>query len=97
MCVDIHETALRSNIFASFYQTKFNNFKISSSSGKSLLKIMALLIAVTVGSIVLHFSGYTRSAALVAGGPLFLVGLFFGVFIGIIAIAGLSGKPIRWN
>lgn len=74
-----------------------NNFKLSSTSGKSLLKIMVLLITVTAGSVVLHFNGYTRSAAMLAAGPLLFVGLILGVFVSIIAIATLSGKPIRWN
>lgn len=77
--------------------TLVNNFKLSSTSGKSLLKIMALLVAVTAASVALHFNGYARVAVLVAAAPLLFVGLIIGALVSMVAIAGLSGKPIRWN
>lgn len=77
--------------------TLLKNFSPGSSSGRSLIKVMALMILVTGASVALHFAGYPRWAVLIGGAPMGLLGLFFGIYIGLILSASAVGKPVRWN
>lgn len=77
--------------------TLVKNFSPGSSSGRSLIKVMALMIIFTSASVALHSAGYPRWAVLIGGAPMGLLGLFFGLYIGLILGASAVGKPVRWN
>ncbi|MBK9386759.1 MAG: hypothetical protein IPN34_18245 [Planctomycetes bacterium] len=70
------------------------NFTLSSSSGRSLLKLMAFVTGLIVGSTVLASLGYVGTAALVAAGPALALGAFYAVWIGLLLTVG---RNTRWN
>lgn len=65
-----------------------------SSSGRSLMKLCALLVGLMVGSGILHGMGQTSLATLVAGGPPLLIGVCYGGFLVTILVIG---RNARWN
>lgn len=73
------------------------NFTVGSTSGRSLLKVIAIAAALLAGSIVLYSTGRPEMALVVTGTPIAIVAAFFGLFAGTIVVLGLLGKPIRWN
>lgn len=70
------------------------NFTLTSSSGRSLMTIIAVLALLLLGSIALHAQGYTRLATAVAGGPLLIVGIAYSAFVLLIVTVG---RNARWN
>jgi len=70
------------------------NFRPGSSAGRSMLKLMATLLAMLGGSVALWLNGRPGWAAAVAGGPVLLLGLAYGLFIALMLTAG---RNARWN
>jgi hypothetical protein len=70
------------------------HFTLTSSSGRSLTTIIAVLVLLLLGSIALHAQGYTRLATAVAGGPLLIVGIGYGALVLLIVTVG---RNARWN
>lgn len=64
----------------------------------SLWVVAAILLAMILGSAGLVIASHSRSAALaallLAGGPILLVGVFYGLFMVVIV---MSGRKTRWN
>jgi hypothetical protein len=63
---------------------------VTRSQGRLLLVVAALL----VGSVVLHRLGHSEIALLVVGGPMLVVGGGYGLFLGAILV---FGRNARWN
>jgi fucose 4-O-acetylase-like acetyltransferase len=70
------------------------NFTVTSNSGRSLLTILLVLLSLAGTSIWLKWTGQVRAAALVAGGPIVLVGAGYGLFMLVILACG---RNARWN
>lgn len=83
------------NVSAILYllKTWVRNFSGSGgSSGKSLWSLMGILLLLLAASIGLHLNGHTRTAAIVAGGPLAVVGLAYGAFFAVLFTFGRKGS-----
>lgn len=70
------------------------NFTVSSSSGRHLLKVMAVALGLIAVSAALHAYGYTGTAALVACGPPLAIGTLFGLWVLVLVT---FGRNARWN
>ncbi len=66
----------------------------SSSHRNTLLKTVAIIFAIIVGSVILHGVGATRLALTVAGTPPLIVGGGFGLFLAAVLV---FGRKVRWN
>ena len=71
-----------------------SKLRVSSQSGRSLLKVMFVVAALLIGSLVLHWCGASGLAALVAGGPPLAVAAMYG---GWLLVVLTMGKNARWN
>lgn len=74
--------------------TLTRNFSVQSSSGKSLIKLIAFGLVVIASSVIAFLTGHSLLAIAIAGAPPLAVGLFFAVYIGAILA---FGKNVRWN
>jgi hypothetical protein len=74
--------------------TMLKNFDVASPQALSLIKVMALCVAILLGSLLLWTLGHPYIALLIAGGPPMALAVFFGLFIFIMLTAG---KNVRWN
>lgn len=63
---------------------------VTRSQGKLVLVVAAML----VGSVVLHLLGHPGFALVVVGGPVLVVGGGYALFLGVIL---LFGRNMRWN
>lgn len=70
------------------------NFTLSSSGGRSLLKVMAFVTSLIVVSAALASLGYVGTAAMVSAGPALALGAFYAVWIGLLLTVG---RNTRWN
>lgn len=70
------------------------HFEPRSQATRTVLKLVLVLVVMIVGSVVLHLTGNSGLALLVAGGPTLLVGGGYGLFL--VAIL-LLGRNVRWN
>ncbi|MBL8899590.1 MAG: hypothetical protein JNM84_18310 [Planctomycetes bacterium] len=70
------------------------NFTLSSSGGRSLLKVIAFVTSLIVVSAVLASLGHMGTAALIAAGPALALGAFYALWIGMILTVG---RNTRWN
>lgn len=75
-------------------KTVLTAFGPGTRASLSLWRFIAAIIALLVGSLMLHLFGHTGLATLVAGGPPLLVGGFYGLWI--LAMLTL-GRNARWN
>lgn len=64
------------------------------NGGKSLLKVLIFLLAILGLSIGLFLNGQPFAALLVAGGPLAILGVVYGLFLAAVLI---FGRNARWN
>ncbi|MBC7782753.1 MAG: hypothetical protein H7144_02855 [Burkholderiales bacterium] len=74
--------------------TAVKNFTPGSRSGITLIKISAVIVGIIAGSIILHITGHTRSAAILAGAPPAALAVLYGAFVGIMVTVG---RNARWN
>lgn len=75
----------------------FRAFRAQSgnpSARRRLLRPMLVVLALVGAGGVLHFDGRTQAAALVAGGPLVVVGVLYGAWLVFMITAGRNS---RWN
>ncbi len=77
-----------------FFSTLAKNFSIRSRPALSIMKVMALCIAILLASVALFLNGHPYAALAFAGGPPLAVALIFGLFMTVILCAG---KNVRWN
>lgn len=70
------------------------NFRIRSTSGQQLLKIILILLGLIGASVVLWTRGNVRPAAIVAVGPPLALALVYGLFIVVVVIPWGNR---RWN
>ena len=80
--------------FVHLLTTLRKNFSPGSQSGRSLVKIMAVIVGLAGASVALHVSGFTGTAALVALGPPAAVGTLFGLWVLMLLTLG---RNARWN
>ncbi len=66
----------------------------NGSGGRSLRRIAGVLAAIVAASVALHLFGFTGLAVLVAGGPIALVGIGYGLFLAVLLI---FRRNSRWN
>jgi len=66
----------------------------ANAQDRTRLRVVLVLGALLVGSLVLFFTAHVTLALWVAGGPPLLVGLCYGVFMGVVVLAG---RKARWN
>ncbi len=70
------------------------NYSPTSSAARPLRRAIGVLTVLLVASIVMHACGYTTLATWVAGGPLLVLGTFYGLWIALLLILG---RNARWN
>lgn len=70
------------------------NFSGNSGGGKSLWPVMGFLLLLLVASIGLRLAGHLRTAAMVAAGPILVVGIGYAAFLVVMLTAG---RNARWN
>ncbi|MBL8738657.1 MAG: hypothetical protein JNL12_19670 [Planctomycetes bacterium] len=70
------------------------HFEPRSQATRTVLKLVLVLVLMIAGSVVLHLTGNSGLALLVAGGPPLLIGGGYGLFLVFIL---LMGRNARWN
>jgi hypothetical protein len=71
-----------------------NRFDRKSRTSQTQIKVLLSLFMMITGGLILFLNGFELLAVLVAGGPPFLLCLWYGSFIGIVLI---FGRNTRWN
>lgn len=80
--------------FLHLFTTLRKNFSPGSRQGRSLLKVMAVVVGLVAASVALHVCGFTGTAALVALGPPGALGTLFGLWFLLLIT---FGRNARWN
>ncbi|MBK8098697.1 MAG: hypothetical protein IPK26_16415 [Planctomycetes bacterium] len=71
-----------------------HGYRVGSSGGNGMLRVILFLLIVIAASAVLHHYGWTWLGVLVAGLPPACVGAYFGLYM---ALFMFGGKNRRWN